>query len=330
MPDSIPTSAASTTSRAFSVARSISGIPATWPARANRSRGWRATYSWAFDEKIVKPFVPEKDFYATDDFTDWALEWLDEERGEDEPFFLYLAYNAPHWPLHAHAKDIAKYEGVYETGYEAIRKARYERQLEMRLFNAESAPLSPPDHNPWDSFPEEKKKEEALRMQIHAAMVDNVDQNIGRLIAKLKDQDAFENTLILFWSTTAPATSGLAVGRKIQGGMGNRRVLRGDRPILANAVNSPLRKWKVQGLEGGINTPMVAHWPNGISVEPGSICRDACHLIDLLPTFMELAGDGAEYPDGIPSIDGSAWRQPSVAKISNGENRCFSNTAAGK
>ena len=114
--------------------------------------GWKAVYTWAFDKKLVKPYLPPKDFYATDAFTDWGLEWLDGKEGADAPFFLYLAYNAPHWPLHAHPDDIAKYEGVYDSGYEAVRKARYERQLAIGLFDEEVTPLSEPEHKVWSTL----------------------------------------------------------------------------------------------------------------------------------------------------------------------------------
>jgi len=108
--------------------------------------GWQAVYSWAFDDKVVKPFNPGKEFFATDTFTDWSLNWLDESQGREKPFFLFLSYNAPHWPLHAHPEDIAKYDGIYDEGYEEIRKARYQRQLEMGLFEEKTARLSEPDH----------------------------------------------------------------------------------------------------------------------------------------------------------------------------------------
>jgi arylsulfatase len=278
--------------------------------------GWRSTYTWAFDDKLVKPFVPDKSFYATDAFTDWALQWLDEERGEDEPFFLYVAYNAPHWPLHAHAKDIQKYDGVYDAGYEAIRRARYERQIESGLFDSQTASLSPPDHVVWAELSNKQQQEETLRMQIHAAMVDRVDQNIGRLIAKLKQIDQFDNTLVLFLvdngaSHERPGNKGKKSEDAAWGTVGSFEAIGQS---WANVANAPMRKWKICSTEGGINTPMIAHWPRGITAESDSICRHPCHLIDLLPTFMELAGDRAKYPAKLPPIDGI-----SLAPIFRGE-----------
>ena len=267
--------------------------------------GWGSKYAWAFDDKIIQPYTPDKSFYATDAFTNWGLEWLDEKSGENEPFFLFLAYNAPHWPLHAHARDIAKYDGVYDNGYEGVRHARYQRQLAMGLFDADTAPLSPPDHEDWNALTPTQRKHDALRMQIHAAMVDNVDQNVGRLVTKLKKVGEFENTLILFLVDNGASHENPKRGKKdLDAPWGSVGSFEAIGRSWANVANCPLRKWKVQGLEGGIGTPMIAHWPAGISAKPGSFNRDPCHLIDLLPTFMELAGDGAQYPKDLPKVDG--------------------------
>ena len=159
--------------------------------------GWRAVYSWAFDDKVINPYNPSKEFFATDSFTDWSLEWLNEKRDSAKPFFLFLSYNAPHWPLHAHPEDIAKYEGVYDRGYDAIRKARYQRQLKIGLFDQKTAPLSEPEHESWKELSPKEREEEALRMEIHAAMVHRMDQNIGRLVKKLEETDKLKNTLII-------------------------------------------------------------------------------------------------------------------------------------
>ena len=107
-------------------------------------------------------------------------------------------YNAPHWPLHAHIEDIKKYDGVYNQGYEAIRNSRYRKQINMGLFDEKVTPLSEADHTPWTELSEKEREDEALRMQIHAAMVDRMDQNIGRLIGRLEELQKLENTLILF------------------------------------------------------------------------------------------------------------------------------------
>ena len=279
--------------------------PGDKPRAGEDAPGWKAVYTWAFDKKLVKPYQPPKAFFATDAFTDWSLEWLAEKERADDPFFLYLAYNAPHWPLHAHPEDIAKYEGAYDSGYEAVRKARYERQLASGLFDEEVTPLSEAEHKVWSALSPRERKEEALRMQIHAAMVDRMDQNIGRLVAKLRETGKLENTLILFLVDNGSSHERPGRGEKnAQAPWGSVGSFEAIGQSWANATNSPFRKWKVQGLEGGICTPMIAHWPDGIKLPPNSICREPCHLIDFVPTFMELAGDGARYPKHLPRLDG--------------------------
>ncbi len=278
--------------------------------------GWKAAYRWAFDDRTVQPFIPKEGFYATDAFTDWTFDWLDQaksgESGIDAPFFLYLAFNAPHWPLHAHPEDIAKYEDVYNDGYEAIREARYQRQIKMGLFNPDTTPLSEPeaDLSFWEALSADEKHSESKRMEIHAAMVDRIDQNVGRLIEKLKALGELDNTLILFLvDNGASAESPNRKGAPPQpwGSVGTFESIGQN---WANATNTPLRFWKVTSHEGGINTPMIAHWPRGISKEmEGKFYREPCHLIDLLPTWMELAGDSAQMPgeskeSAIPEFDG--------------------------
>ncbi|MEC8043516.1 MAG: arylsulfatase [Verrucomicrobiota bacterium] len=267
--------------------------------------GWRAVYSWAFDDKVVNPYNPGKEFFATDAFTDWGLEWLDEKKDSAKPFFLFLSYNAPHWPLHAHDEDIEKYDGVYDDGYESIRRARYRKQMEIGLFDDKTSRLSKPEHEFWNNLSKKVRNEEALRMQIHAAMVDRMDQNIGRLTERLEETGKFENTLILFLVDNGASHERPKRGYKNDnakwGSVGSFEAIGQS---WANALNSPFRKWKVQGMEGGICTPLIAHWPNGIELSKNSISREPCHLIDFVPTFMELAGEKSSYPKYLPELDG--------------------------
>lgn len=278
--------------------------------------GWRATYSWAFDEKLVKPFIPDKSFYATDAFTDWALTWLKvreaDKAQKDWPFFLYVAYNAPHWPLHAHPEDIGKYKGVYDVGYDAIRAARYERQIELGLFEAQVAPLSERTYaaDAWQTLTDEQRHDESMRMAIHAAMVDRVDQNIGRLVAQLDKSGELDNTLIMFMvdnGASAERPNAKGAPKEPWGSVGTFEAIGRN---WANVADTPLRLWKATSHEGGINTPMIAYWPKGIAESMrGRFYREPCHLIDLLPTWMQLAGSTAKYPGvsketDIPAIDG--------------------------
>ena len=118
--------------------------------------------------------------------------------GGKEILFFFFSLFAPHWPLHAHPEDIAKYKGIYDMGYEAIRKARYQKQLEIGLFDEKTASLSEPEHEVEHFAGKRKEGDEALRMEIHAAMVDRMDQNIGRVVQKLEELEKLKNTLILF------------------------------------------------------------------------------------------------------------------------------------
>ena len=150
-----------------------------------------------------------------------------------------------------------------------------------------------------------EREEEALRMEIHAAMVDRMDQNIGRLIKKLEETDKLKNTLILFLVDNGASHERPKKGQKNPeaewGAVGSFEAIG---PSWANVVNSPFKKWKVQGMEGGICTPLIAHWPAGVDLPKNSISRVPCHLIDFFPTFMELAGDEATYPNDLPRLDG--------------------------
>ena len=207
--------------------------------------------------------------------------------------------------MHAHPEDIAKYDGIYDKGYEFIRKARYRRQLKMGLFEREVAPLSNPEHEEWKYLSDQEKEEEALRMQIHAAMVDRMDQNIGRILQKLEELRKLKNTLIIFLVDNGASHE--RPSKKVwdpEAEWGSVGSFEAIGQSWANAINSPFKKWKVQGMEGGICTPMIAHWPEGIKLPINTISRSPCHLIDFVPTFMELAGEEAKYPSELPGLDG--------------------------
>lgn len=237
------------------------------------------------------------DGYVTDLFTDRAVEFLNEAAPRDEPFFLYFAHIAPHWPLQAKPEDIAKYTGKYEAGWDAVRAARFARQKELGVFDSD-VELSPrhAQAKPWTETSDEKQADLAHRMAVYAAQIDCIDQSVGRIVECLKQHDRFENTLILFLSDN---------GCSAEGGPGGFR--RGDtsKPIgtgptyasagleWANVCDTPLRRFKMSTHEGGVSTPLIAHWPKGISAR-GEFSHQVGHVIDLLPTCAELAG--ADYP----------------------------------
>ncbi len=252
---------------------------------------------WAIDDEHFDAFVPASpDFYTTDVFTDYAINWLGEYKDEEKPFFLYVAYNAPHYPLHAWPADIAKYSGVYDAGYEAIRQARYDRQVAMGLVETDIAPLTEPEWagQTWDELSAEDKQKEARRMEIYAAMIERLDSNIGRLVEKLRKLGKLDNTLILFLSDNgASPEKPVAKFGDTSGEMGTVNSYESIGKSWATVANTPLRKWKTWSHEGGTCTSMIAHWPAEIK-PTADFCRQPCHLIDVMPTVAEIAG--ACYP----------------------------------
>jgi arylsulfatase A-like enzyme len=258
------------------------GIPAQkQPGRRN----------WCIDDKTFRPYTPEeKDFYTTDYFTNYALQYLDQYKDETKPFFLYLAYNAPHDPLQAWPEDIKKYEDRYLSGWEKLREERYQRQLTLGLVDA-SAPISPPSYQDWESLSAEERKKSSRKMAVYAAMVDRLDQNVGRLLKKIKEVGKDKNTLILFASDNG-CSAEIARAQTESGEIGSMTrwsSLGGD---WANASNTPYRYYKNYSHEGGICTPFIAYWPGVIKA--GRISHHPGHFIDIMPTFMEISG--APYP----------------------------------
>lgn len=252
----------------------------------------RNNRAWCIDEQLYQPYTPESsDFYTTDYFTNYALDWLDEYKNEDKPFFLYLAYTAPHDPLMAWPEDIAKYEGKYMEGYEEVRRKRFERQKEMNLFgNKYQLPES--QHRKWEALSEEEKREEDRKMAVYAAMIDRMDQNIGRVIQKIKALGEEENTLILFASDNGASAE--VVHLEGSGAIGAMTRWTSLGPDWANVSNTPLRYFKNYSYEGGIRTPLIAYWPAGIAGK-GRISHAPLHFIDFMSTFAEIAG--VSYPE---------------------------------
>lgn len=239
------------------------------------------------------------DFYVTDDLTDHAMEFIDEAVSETKkPFFLYLAHIAPHWPLQAKPEDIARYEGKYDQGWDASREARFARQTKLGLFPS-STKLSDRDKDAkaWDKMPQEKQNDLAHRMEIYAAQVSCIDENVGKLIAQLKELGQYENTLFIFLSDN---------GCSAEGGPGGFSRGKNDAPIgtglsyasvgleWANANDTPFRKFKMDTREGGISSPLIIHWPKGVK-NSGRLADAPSHVIDIMPTLLEVAG--ASYPD---------------------------------
>ncbi|MCB9148389.1 MAG: arylsulfatase [Caldilineaceae bacterium] len=294
--------------------------------------GWRF---WAGKQGQMQA----QDFYYTDAISAKACDMIEDANQNEAPFFLYLAYTAPHWPLHARPEDIARYEGRYRAGWDALRTARHEElkglgvldkkwEIAARDENA-AAWADAPDHD-WED----------LRMAVYAAQIDRMDQGVGQVMQKLKELGQFENTLILFMSDNGGCAEFLAEeghaneryryhtadGEPIR--VGNIRTLQPggadtfmsyDLP-WAHASNSPFRLYKHWVHEGGIATPLIAHWPAGIPANAaggGRIVHEPTHVVDMMATCLDVAGVG--YPSEhkgniIQPIEGE-----SVAPLLRGE-----------
>lgn len=241
---------------------------------------------------------PKQGFYMTNAITDYALQFLEEERPKKEPFFMYLAYTAPHWPLHALPEDIAKYRGKYLKGWDVLRKERFEQMKKMGLIDA-TCQLSPRDVNSpeWESLGAEEKKMWDLRMAVYAAMIDRMDQNIGRVVAQLEKMGELNNTLIFFLSDNGGCHEEIKNrGNYIRttGETGNPDSFDSYEYPWANVSNTPFRMHKHWVHEGGISTPFIAVYPEKIN--GGRIySENAGHIIDLMPTFLDFAG--GKYPE---------------------------------
>ncbi|UDQ96521.1 arylsulfatase [Lentisphaerota bacterium WC36G] len=254
---------------------------------------------WCDDAKTMFPFTPaDKNFYSTDAYTNKAIQWLNEAKNSSkkQPFFLYLAYTAPHDPLMAHQKDIDKYKGKYDVGYEKIREARYQKQLELGLIDKARYPLSKATYRSWQKLTPEQRQREAKLMEVYAAMIDCVDQNVGRLITTLKANNQFDNTIIMFMSDNGASNEVVRLknGDKSIGSVGEWNSLGKN---WANVSNTPFRFFKNYSYEGGINSPFIVYWPKGIKKEfHGKVFKErAIHFIDIMPTVVELAQ--AQYPN---------------------------------
>ena len=282
------------------------------------------TYITPVNDPEYKP----AEFYYTDAISDNASRYVADHFRDhpDEPFFLYVAYTSAHWPMHAPKADIAKYEGVYDVGYETIRKARYQKAIDKGVI---SDVWGMSQGESWERFPH--KDWDTRCMQVYAAMVDRMDQGIGRIVDQLKQAGAFENTIVIYLQDNGGCAEGYGradnsdkrdrfdfqpfgpddLQTKIWPPMQTRdgrwvrtgpNTMPGSEDTFvaygtgwANTSNTPFRGYKHDGYEGGISTPLIVHWPAGIAREQrGEIVNDPAHLIDLMPTFIDVAG--ADYP----------------------------------
>lgn len=301
------------------------------------------TRKWGIDDQVFEPYTPEDPkFYSTDAFTDRALRYLDEQK-DKRPFFLYMAFTAPHYPIQAWPEDIAKYRGRYLAGWDKIREARFARQRAMGLLpndsqlaprgniNLASVRATGPwmsrfwDDNgdilPWEKVTDHEKWD--LKMAVYAAMVDRVDQNVGRLLAKLQELGKAEDTLIVFLSDNGASSGTHHYGERPKDvatvGPGPMESFHTYDTPWADVSNTPFYSYKDTCYEGGNASPLIVYWPRGLKAKLGAINHDIGHIMDLAPTFYELAD--ATYPktfggETIPPLEGK-----SLVPILNGGTR---------
>jgi arylsulfatase A-like enzyme len=254
------------------------------------------------------------DYYSTTAITDYAVKFLKEHKAQhkDKPFFLYTAYITPHFPLQASQEDIEHYRDRYLEGWEQLKKERYERQKKLGFELGENsafeyhvtAPWSWPEKwlkdsipgelrkaRPWEQLTPEEKHLHATKMAIHAAMIHRIDLEVGRIMDQLKAMGEDKNTLVLFLSDNGASAEQIIRGnghsRDVPLGAGESYLCLG--PGFSTASNTPFRRHKFWTHEGGIATPLIACWPEGIK-DAGALRRSMGHVIDFLPTFLELAG----------------------------------------
>jgi arylsulfatase A-like enzyme len=283
------------------------------------------------EERIAT--VPD-DFYMTNYITQKSVDLIDSLSKDDKPFFMYVAHTAPHWPLHALPEDIAKYKGKYDGGWDELRRTRYNTMIELGLIDAATMPYAPNDSKRnWQN--EGRKAWEAAHMEVHAAMVDRVDQGVGEIIAKLKETGEYENTIIFFMSD-----NGASYERYATAGFDRPSMLRNGEKIYypgefaipgpentmnaigdgwAGAVNTPFRYWKSESFHGGNATPMIVHWPAGLKAKAGTITHQPGHVMDIMPTCLELAG--ATYPATYKTNNIIPLESSSIKPIMDGEQR---------
>jgi arylsulfatase len=247
---------------------------------------------------------PPEGWYATDAWTDEGLRYVREAVEEKKPFLWYLAHNAPHYPLKAKPEDIARYRGKYKIGWDAIRQQRYERLISLGIIDRNWELSAREEGIPaWDTLSEKEKDEQDLRMATYAAMIDCIDQNVGKIVATLKQLKVYENTLILFLHDNGGCDEGGIMGRNSGNGIcGTAESFAQYGACWANVSDTPFRKYKKFIHEGGISSPLIAHWPDGINAGlNGTLVTEPTHLIDLMATCADLAG--AVYPESFAGND---------------------------
>lgn len=246
-----------------------------------------------FEDDVQLPAVqPDTGYYATVAIADHAIKCLRDHATahKDRPFFHYLAFTCPHFPLHALPEDIARYRDRYSAGWDALRGERLARMRAQGIVNCELSPRTP-GVPAWDSLSTGEREQWQIRMAIHAAMVDRMDREIGRVLDQLRAMNALDNTLVMFLSDNGASAEKIlrGDGHDENAPPGSARSYLCLEPGWANLANTPLRRSKIFVHEGGIATPLILNWPRGIAAR-GELRHAPGHLVDLLPTILEVTG----------------------------------------
>lgn len=282
------------------------------------------TDNWRLDGEVWE--VPESGFYATDAFNDRAVEFVNDAGRRNKPFFLYLAYNAPHYPLQAPESLVDQYRQTFTVGWDSLRRERLAKAKRMGIIapdvqlsprNATAAPEYP-RFEAWSKLSKEERWSEQLKMAVYAAMIDRMDQGIGRLIDQLEAQGELANTLLVFLSDNGACPFDKTNTPKIPPGPAHS--FHNYDTGWANASNTPLRGYKRQSFEGGTASPFIVRWPAAIAPErTGSVTHQPAHLVDLMPTALDAAG--VSYPDRFDGRDVLPTEGSSLVPIFEGRQR---------
>lgn len=243
------------------------------------------------------PRVGKGNWYSSDMFVDWQAKFMREAREQHKPFFLYMPFVGAHFPLMAPAEDVAKFKGRYMRGWEVIRRERFERQRKLGIIAAGAElPAALPGSYDWSKLSDEEKDRFDTMMAVYAAVIHRVDRAIGTLVDRLRQSGELDNTLILLMSDNGGTAESGPDGRlRGEGRPGSAQSVVWTGMNWATLQNAPFQYYKHHTYEGGIATPLIAHWPRGIAAKArGTLVREPGHLIDVMPTLVELAG--ATYP----------------------------------
>jgi arylsulfatase A-like enzyme len=265
------------------------------------------------DNSVVEIDQYPDGYFLTDDLTDRVISWWQELRASHprKPWFTYLAHPAVHAPLHAKPDDIERYRGAYEAGWDDLRARRFARQQELGIVEPETqvAPRNTEegdDVRPWDVLSDDERRLFARHMEVYAAAVDGVDQSIGRLLAALDDLGQRDNTIIVFTSDNGASREGEEAGTSgyyvhllgqpdVDADLARIDLLGGPQTMphyprgWAMAGNTPFRLYKINTHAGGHRVPFVLSWPRGVDAQ-GELRRQYAHVVDLLPTLLDLTG----------------------------------------